>query len=374
MNGLYARGGGGPRKNGFHAGYPFYTKPLEDGTAVHLFFSDEFKSWFLSRSPSMDPKDMLYVARLALERDWNRSASHVRWEADGSIALPAPPLGRHVWRCQTRGVPSEEQRPEPIEASLTLTQRSLAQGPDRDLAAVRRDLGADLDRSGGAQETAAERQQRKDRERAAARASSQPPHRQPDARRPGQLEQRAPSSFVATPRAQTAAVAAETVRQAAEGEIDDETALIEVLDIAELRRWLDKKGVKYLASARKDELKRLAHRHKDRMRPSHPAPVPRGRGTAPVEPEPQQDALRRRTRGAAAAGMAEGLPPASRKKKIIEMHKEICHQLGLPDTLGPPQLCEVARSELGMASAHASVTVVQNFAEIMAHLGLSTYK
>ncbi len=382
VNGLYARGGGGPRKNGYHGGYPFYTKQLEDGKAVHLFFSDEFTSWFLSRSPSMNPNDLMYVGRLALERDWNRSASHVRYEADSSIALPAPPLGRHLWRCQTRWVLSDQQRPEPIEAWLTLTQRSSSQELDRELAGVRRDLAADLDRSGaGAQETAVERQRRKDRERAAATPGQGQRRAQPDTRPPDQLGQRAPSSFVATPRAQTAAVAAETVRQAAAGEIDDETALIEMLDIRELRTWLDRKGVKYLPSGSKEELKQLAHRHKDRKRPSRPAAVPgtyelpTAYGTMQVEPEPQQDPRpHRRAGGATAAGMAEGLPPTSRKKKIIEMQKEICYQLGLPDTLAPPQACANARAELGMASADASVTVVQNFAEIMARLNLSIYK
>ena len=106
VNGVYSRGGGGPRKHGFHAGYPFYSKPLQDGTAVHLFFSDQFTSWFLSRSPTMDPTDMLYVGRLPLEQGWKGGASHVQWEADSSIALPTPPLGRHVWRCQTRWVPT----------------------------------------------------------------------------------------------------------------------------------------------------------------------------------------------------------------------------------------------------------------------------
>ena len=107
VNGVYSRGGGAGRKAmGFHGGYPFYSKALQDGTAVHLFFSDEFTSWFLSRSPTMDPTDMLYVGRLALEQGWRGGASHVQWEADSSIALPTPPLGRHVWRCQTRWVPT----------------------------------------------------------------------------------------------------------------------------------------------------------------------------------------------------------------------------------------------------------------------------
>jgi hypothetical protein len=51
---------------------------------------------------------------------------------------------------------------------------------------------------------------------------------------------------------------------------------------------------------------------------------------------------------------------------------QICHQLGLAETLSPPQLCETARAELGMANA--AVPLVQNFAEIMTHLGLSLYK
>ena len=417
VNGLYQRG------SGYHGGYPFYSKALTDGTAIYLFFSDEYKSWFLSRSPTMDVKDMLYVGRLALEAGWERGASHLQWQANASIALPSPPLGHHPWRCQTRWVLSADQRPEPIEASLLITQRHghSARQPHGGGAAaasdgyggVRRDLTAELDSGmasgggggGGRPETDAERQRRRDRERA---ATTRP------AGGGG-----ATAAFAAggggaggvhvagrsfTPRA----AAAETVRQAAEGMIDDETALIELLEAEDLRRMLDGNRVGYSPTATKAELKRLAHDHRQKQRrqqghmpagtagaatgamagprhrpaPARPAPAPApapAPSPAPRRRVPLADDGRRGGVGGGGGGggvVAEGLPPA-RPKKIVEMQSEICHHLGIHDGLDmtPLQLCSIARAELGMPlQAAAGRPLVENIAEIMAGLGLPTTK
>jgi hypothetical protein len=163
-------------------------------------------------------------------------------------------------------------------------------------------------------------------------------------------------------------------------------------------------GSRYLPGARKDELKRLAHEHKGRTRPLGAA-AGRDRETRQRATATESGREPERSGGSsgvpAAAGLSEGLPPSGAKKKIIEMHKEICHQLGIPDGLNitPIQLCQVrvhfffpshsvspcetdrcsarsvqtAREELGMLSANASVPLSQNIAEIMAHLNLPTH-
>lgn len=99
-----------------------------------------------------------------------------------------------------------------------------------------------------------------------------------------------------------------------------------------------------MPGARKDELKRLAHEHKGTAAPRRDSET-KQRVTAT---ERGREAERSGGSGgvsaaASSGGVSEGLPPSGGKKKIIEMHKEICHQLGIQDGLNmtPIQLCQV---------------------------------
>jgi hypothetical protein len=115
-------------------------------------------------------------------------------------------------------------------------------------------------------------------------------------------------------------------------------------------------------------LRRLTHEHKDRESPA---------ATGATGARSLADGGGGGSAGSSgldgtASTLPEGVPFTRTTKRIVDMQKEICHQLGVDPTLTPAQVCQIAREELGMPSPSTSLPIVQNCVDVLACLGLPT--
>ena len=131
------------------------------------------------------------------------------------------------------------------------------------------------------------------------------------------------------------------------------------------RAWFD---MHWTHGERKNELRRLTHEHKDRESPGATGAT----GARSLAGGGGGGSAGSSGLDGTASTLPEGVPFTRTAKRIVDMQKEICHQLGVDPTLTPAQVCQIAREELGMPSPSTSLPIVQNCADILACLGLPT--